>query len=277
MYVFINIEYGAMMRTMQQLYNDNSTIKKIYMLNQHNLLWICCQSLCSIKREFLQIMATTTTPTPITIDQRRISRRFQKKLFVFAATFYNSFCAALFMFLDHLLWYFFNIIFSVLFHAYYDDYDCVVCFGYVAVRIMGEKNDNMSKKIVLFRPVNNRLKSVKFTKMFSVQCSNRVRVCVDAYFYFITNTGFVYDVAFYVYLCWLCCIKALVFFFKFHTHEWFAFWYADKNIFCLSIHTKKHRHHQHYIHSMLFMLCKSHLYHFLLNWITLFFSLIILS
>lgn len=102
-------------------------------------------------------------------------------------------------------------------------------------------------------------------------------VSVDVYFYFITNTGFVYDVAFYVYLCWHCCIKAMVFFFKFHTHEWFAFWYADKNIFCLSIDTKKHRHHQHYIHSMLFMLCKLYLYHFLLNWITLFFSLIILS
>lgn len=87
MYVFINIEYGAMMRTMQQLYNDNSTIKKIYMLNQHNLLWICCQSLCSIKREFLQIMATTTTPTPITIDPRRISRRFQKKAICFRRHF----------------------------------------------------------------------------------------------------------------------------------------------------------------------------------------------
>lgn len=82
----------------------------------------------------------------------------------------------------------------MLFHAYYDDYDCVVCFGYVAVRIMGEKNDNMSKKkTVLFRPVNNRLKSVKFTKMFSVQCSMfQPCACVraDVYFHFITNTGF---------------------------------------------------------------------------------------
>lgn len=146
MYVFINIEYGAMMRTMQQLYNDNSTIKKIYMLNQHNLLWIWCQSLCSIKREFLQIMATPTTPTPITIDPRRISRRFQKKLFVFATTFYNSFCAALFMFLDHLLWYFFNIIFFPCYFTLIMMIMIVVCFGYVAERIMGEKNDNISKK-----------------------------------------------------------------------------------------------------------------------------------
>lgn len=138
------------------------------------------------------------------------------------------------------------------------------------------------KKTVLFRPVNNRLKSVKFTKMFSVQCSMFqpcacVCVCADVYFYFITNTGFC------VWCCVLCIfVLALLYqsygiFFKFHTHEWFAFWYADKNIFCLSIDTKKHRHHQHYIHSMLFMLCKLHLYHFLLNWITLFFSLIILS
>lgn len=95
---------------------------------------------------------------------------------------------------------------------------------------------------------------------------------------------FYYQYGFCVWCCVLCIfVLALlyqsygIFFFKFHTHEWFAFWYADKNIFCLSIDTKKHRHHQHYIHSMLFMLCKLYLYHFLLNWITLFFSLIILS
>lgn len=178
MYVFINIEYGAMIRTKQQLYNDNSIIKKIYMLNQHNLLWICWQSLCSIKREFLQIMATTqhNTNTDNNRPHTGFFAVFKKKLFVFAATFYNSFCAVLFMFLDHLLWYFFNIIFFPCYFTLIMMIMIVVCFGYVAVRIMGEKNDNMSKKNVLFRPVNNRLKSVKFTKMFSVQCSNRVWV-----------------------------------------------------------------------------------------------------
>lgn len=180
------------------------------------------------------------------------------------------------MFLDHLLWYFFNIIFFPCYFTLIMMIMIVVCFGYVAVRIMGEKNDNMSKKTVLFRPVNNRLKSVKFTKMFSVQCSNRVWVLM--FTFILLPIRVLCMMLRFMYICaGIVVSKLWYFFFKFHTHEWFAFWYADKNIFCLSIDTKKHRHHQHYIHSMLFMLCKLYLYHFLLNWITLFFSLIILS
>lgn len=107
------------------------------------------------------------------------------------------------MFLDHLLWYFFNIIFfRVISRLLWWLWLCCMFWIRCSAYYGWEKRQYEQKKTVLFRPVNNRLKSVKFTKMFSVQCSMfQPCACVraDVYFHFITNTGF----------CVWCCVLCI--------------------------------------------------------------------
>lgn len=167
------------------------------MLNQHNFRWIRCQSSCYIKHVFLQIMTITTTTT---ISPRQISHRFPNKknrlfFFCFATTFYKLFTLSpsVCVFFGIYSWIICCGIFFMLSHAY--DYYYFVCvFGIRCSAYYSEKSGDMSKKKSLFRPANNRLKSVNFTKMFSVHLFMPL-VFVDVYVIYL-----IFSIDFFVYV-----------------------------------------------------------------------------